>query len=63
MMAYFEKGETFMKLRVALLTMALTVAASSRLAAQQRIEELVDTSAVNVIQRMGGPFSPSPPAG
>jgi hypothetical protein len=57
-MAYFEKGETFMKLRVALLTMALMVAAGPRLAAQQRIEELIDTSAVNVIKRMGGTVFP-----
>jgi Leucine-rich repeat (LRR) protein len=58
MMAYFEVGETLMKLRVALLTMALIVVAGPRLAAQQRIEELVDTSAVNVIQRMGGTVFP-----
>jgi hypothetical protein len=47
-----------MKLRVALLTMALLLVVGPQVRAQQRIEELVDLSAVDVIKRMGGTVFP-----
>jgi hypothetical protein len=47
-----------MKLRLALLTMALVLVVGPQVRAQQRIEELVDLSAVDVIKRMGGTVFP-----